>query len=501
MENFKAILIVPEYDKKRFRTGENLGIKYIVSYLKSKNVYCDYIEGNFSNNDEIVSSILNRRYNIIGFSINHQPLLVSCLEIINKIKKVYNPHVCLGGYYPTFNYNYVLVKYPEIDSIILTEGEVSFYKLCVNLNKKKTLKTIDGIVFREEDNKLFINKKPVLTKNLDDLPFPVRDENSLFMGNKHFFISSSRGCPFECSFCSVRSFYKLAKCKTWRPRSPENIIDELKNINKIYGLSTIGFIDPNFLGSTSKGYDRSLKIAKLLHSNFPNVLWSIDARCDDITFDLFSILKENGLAHVFLGVESFYDPTLSNIFNKKLTSDVAIKSINILKKLNIDIEIGFIMFHPYTTLEELKFNAEVIKKLNIGTTFIFSNKLSVYSNTLIYNRLYDEQNIREKDDGYYYDFKNKHIENIYQFIRESFTRIRDVETMLNKAIFDFQNKKDNYNFCILLKEKEKLSRFLSDYFLNTVDNFNNSESISNVFRAEMYSQIDFFIKSFACVRK
>lgn len=362
----KVALVVPYYDKKQYRVGESLGVKYLASYLINHGVEAKVFEGNLIGKQNLHNSLYEEKFDLIGFSINIDELFNNALPIIKKIKTIYQSHITLGGYFSNFNHKLLLEKFTEVDSVIRGEGEEILLELIMSLPSLNELNFIDGLSFRDAQGNIQINQTKNKYIDINLLPNPIRDKNSFHLGNNHFFVSSSRGCTFCCSFCSIRSFYNNMNGSKWRARSPKNVIHEIQELDAAYKVETISFIDPNFLGSSSKGIDRGISIGKLIYERFNGkILWSIDARCSDINYKLFSLLREYGLRHVFVGVESFYQPTLNDLFKKKVNLSDVVESIKILNRLNIDVDYGFIMFHPYTTIEELLANVNCLKQTKI----------------------------------------------------------------------------------------------------------------------------------------
>jgi radical SAM superfamily enzyme YgiQ (UPF0313 family) len=104
----------------------------------------------------------------------------------------------------------------------------------------------DGLTYRC-DGQTRANLPRDLVHSLDSLPFPLRDASSLHLGDRHFFVLTTRGCPYTCTFCSIPSFYKTPKGSAWRARSVDNVLAELHYLVTSWRAEAISFLDDEFL--------------------------------------------------------------------------------------------------------------------------------------------------------------------------------------------------------------------------------------------------------------
>ncbi|MBS3163658.1 cobalamin-dependent protein, partial [Candidatus Woesearchaeota archaeon] len=170
-------------------------------------------------------------------------------EIVKKINK--KIIVIFGGAHVSADPGSVL-KSGFVDISVRGEGEITFYDILKHIESKKSLNNILGTAVLV-DGKLKLNPLRLLMENLDDLPFPARDllnmqdylEHPLnaigTMRSPATDVITSRGCPFNCVFCSIHTIWG----KTWRARSPENVVDEIEQLIKDYGIKQIRFQDDN----------------------------------------------------------------------------------------------------------------------------------------------------------------------------------------------------------------------------------------------------------------
>ena len=181
---------------------------------------------------------------VVGISSLFTAYCNEALESAKTIKKFYpRCKIVLGGHHPT-QFAKKILEYNFIDFVLQGEGEISMPMLCKALKKSNDLEQIPGIAFKK--NNLFFISKPSWVKNLDSQPLP-----SLNLINHSFYqrknktstiIVSSRGCPMQCSYCSVSANSSHA---SFRQRSVENVIKEIKTQIQNHDVGFIDFEDEN----------------------------------------------------------------------------------------------------------------------------------------------------------------------------------------------------------------------------------------------------------------
>ena len=179
------------------------------------------------------------------------------------------------------------------------------------------MKNILGAGFKNTNKRMIVNGPRPWIKDLDSLPFPARHLLDLSLYHPgpphyrelpHFNMTASRGCPFTCTFCSSNDIWG----RTYRIRSPQNVIDEIKYLKENYGAKDIGFWDDIF------GLSREWLgefCGKMIEQNV-NVNWSCEFRVDTGTPELFKKMKQAGCWCIFFGVESLDQEILDAIEKK-----------------------------------------------------------------------------------------------------------------------------------------------------------------------------------------
>lgn len=292
------------------------------------------------------------------------------------------PLIIAYGFYPTISHAQILHDCSSIDAVVVGEPEVPLAGLARYHQGQGIPQRIPGIAARSgSGDVVLIPQKPVA--DLDSIPFPLRTEALYRIGEVN--ILGSRGCYGRCTFCYINTFY--GKGMPWRFRSPENIIAEIDAIIRERGARDFYFTDPNFFGPGQRGQERAMKIAELLKPR--NILFGIEGRVNDIRDETIEALVKAGLRHILIGLESGRNKALQRM-NKMTTVAENEEALRILRKHGIEPNVGFIMFEPDSTIEDLRTNFEFLKRNDL------LKNLPVTANVL-----YHHQIILGGTDAYY----------------------------------------------------------------------------------------------------
>lgn len=473
------------------RSTEHLGVAYICSYLVQKGYDYKIIEVYGLEDTKHVQEVLSERYDLVGFTttcVNMKPIL----DLASLVKSTYEgTHIMMGGHMATFWGKEILERYPYVDSIIRGEGEITTYELVKALEGHKTFQHIDGLSYRE-NGKIYQNQDRALIENLDELPFPVRDQFALHNNRAQYLrICSSRGCLGKCGFCS--SFVgREQKDFRWRGRSPKNVVDEIELLVKKYDFHTYDFIDSTFEDPGQEGKERIAQIAQELIDRKLNIFYNCCFRAENWSDDdreLLQLLVDSGLEKVNIGFESGNDRGL-RLLCKRARSKDNNRVIKVLADFpDIYITFGFIMFHPDSIYEDLKDNADFLYNTGIGQVIRhYFWKLEVYPSTIIEKRLIESKRITDHydicDGMYEYEFLDERVRKISDICQE-FLKVQEVWDF---EIFDIlihtfiSRMKKKYRESEILGEiqefadfvyesRKRMAKFNHDFFMDIYENF------------------------------
>ncbi|UCF49183.1 MAG: radical SAM protein [Thermoplasmatales archaeon] len=278
------------------------------------------------------------------------------LNISRQIKEI-DPKIPLiiGGPHCTFLQKQSLIDSPNANICVVGEGEEVILDIAKNIQGKKNLSDINGIYYRE--NKLIKSGKPLkVIENIDDIPFPARHlvdkyEYGAFafgynIKKKVTSLITSKGCPYQCRFCSRYS--NLIKEWSFRKRSAENVVNEILEINDKY--RSIMVVDDNFLADKKRAH----KIFDMLLEADVDIDFLIEgARVDTAEKELYIKMKKAGVKFILYGLESGNQDVL-DFYNKNINLPQIRKAINLARQMNFFITASFIIGAPIESKKHVK---------------------------------------------------------------------------------------------------------------------------------------------------
>lgn len=276
---------------------------------------------------------------IFGFSVL-TAAMKSAVILSKKLRELYpDSKIVFGGIHPTALPDEVL-GYDHIDAVIRGEGErplIEFYK---HVKAGKDYTNIDSLSYRKNGVIIHNKRFPAIEDLSSDPPFPYH----LFTNKKYDlgFIMSSRGCPYDCIFCSNR----ITTGKRYRYRPADVLVEELEMLYSKYGKNSITFLDDNFLVSKPRIYKLIEEIRKKgLHEKMN---FSFQARGDNADEKLMQNLFDAGFRSVFFGMETV-NPDIMKTIKKGETVEDCINAVKMAKKIGYHVSATFIYGLPGDT--------------------------------------------------------------------------------------------------------------------------------------------------------
>ncbi len=283
-----------------------LGILYISSYLKKNQVECAVYDTTFSTKSHLYAFLLQVKPRLIGMYTNLMTK-INVLQIIRFIKEneeLKNCVIVLGGPEITNNVDNFLASGADI--LVIGEGEETMLELSLAYKNSSSpcLENISGIAYQDKDGTTIQTTEREKRKDLDELPWPDREAIDLQLyldawksrhGKNAISISTMRGCPYTCKWCS-RAVYGLS----YRRRSPEQVADEVLFLRDRYQPDTLWFVDDVF--TISHKWLRAF--SKALQERQCQIPYECISRSDRMNEEVIQLLKESGCYRVWIGAES-----------------------------------------------------------------------------------------------------------------------------------------------------------------------------------------------------
>lgn len=419
-----------------FEEQDNLGIGYIASALINAGFEIRIVDFRVGE-EAILAHVLSLDPIAVGFSIIFQHHIDRFRDLLSYLRENgITCHFCAGGHYPSLRYTELLDMIPELDSVVLFEGEVTFVELVSALAARSDWKATQGIAYRENGSHMVSSLRP-LVRDLDRFSPPVRlPLQEYAFGKKYATLLAGRGCVNNCYFCSIREFYAKPPGPIKRVRRPEMVVREMELLHDEKGCSIFMFQDDDFPVMYKKNKGWIENFCNLLADTKldQEILWKINCRPDEVDRETFARLRDHGLYLVYLGIESGTDEGL-RLMKKRITIDTNLKAVSILKELGILYDYGFMLFDPASTLQSVLDNLAFLDRLcGDGTSPITFCKMLPYAETQVERALKAEGRLRGSPGNEDYDFLDKRLNLLYDLMAASFGDwIGDHEGLLNLA--------------------------------------------------------------------
>ena len=425
----KVLLVNPPFYRLlgSHYNANSLGIAYIASYLNKRGhdawLYnADYVSDknygnlkklfqNFTNYqnyfkdldnalwNEVKDKILSFKPEWVGYT--SYTANISAIKIISEKVRTVDPHIkqVVGGVHATLDKN-LLNTLKSIDFSIQREGEEAFTALVEN----KDPKTIPGVISRGKDKLINTGIAPVI-QNIDNLPLPEKEKfwgipESERQNVDVSYICTIRGCPYKCTYCASPFHWDR---KTTRLRSPESVIEEMKNLKEKYWQGTkydfsasanitdkeslkiedntlVYFVDDVFTVNKK----RVKKLLRMMIDQKLGMRWKCEARADHLDDEICELMAEAGCERVKIGFESGSNRILSQV--KKLeTREEMLEGAAMLKKAKVPFSAYFMAGFPGETDDDVRETIDFAKK--VEADYYSLSVLAPYYGTELYDQL------------------------------------------------------------------------------------------------------------------
>jgi anaerobic magnesium-protoporphyrin IX monomethyl ester cyclase len=354
-----------------YENQENLGLRSILAYLRAHGYRAELAPFTPGNNDAILAAIRIFQPRLIGFSLIFQYTLDEFGRLMHELRQNdIRAHFTAGGHFPSLRPAETLTLLPELDSVVRFEGELTLLELLAHLDRPDEWHLVRGLAFRSTEQVKLTPTRPLID-NLDSLPLIYRDKPRL-AGDAVPMVSmlASRGCLFNCSFCSIRQFYGGTSGALRRSRAPQAVVDEMQLLFNEKGVRLFIFQDDDFAARTPRqrqwlqDFLGALDATKLANQ----VRWKISCRVDDLEPGILEAMLVRGLVAVYLGVESGSERGLRTL-NKHVAVAQNHAAIELIKRYNVALAIGFMLFDPSSTVETVRENLAFLR--SVGTDGYF----------------------------------------------------------------------------------------------------------------------------------
>lgn len=402
---FNQFFTAPKASPNIYLAIVPINLLYLATYLKSNGIHCKILELGIHrfdkpievndrirfgiSDEEIIEIIKKERPKIIGIGCMYSRHYIDILYISRLIKKT-DPKikVVVGGNHAT-SFVEMVLKEAAIDFVVVGEGEITFYELCRKiLDNNVKFNDIAGLAFRNSENRPVVTNRREMIQDLDNLPIldysfieikKYLDDTEIspfLMRYPAFGVISSRGCPGECVFCTVKNVWG----RTWRGRSPRHFVDEIELLKTHYGVREFAIVDDTasldkkrWLGICDEIINRKLDIKWTTPNGIAH--WTL-------TGDILKKMKQSGCYRITLGIESG-SPETRRFIGKSYSLEQAKEVIKYANKIGMWTICTNIIGFPYETKEDIDDTIRFAK--DCGTDFSTFFLLSPHVTSKVYS--------------------------------------------------------------------------------------------------------------------
>jgi hopanoid C-3 methylase HpnR len=345
----KVLLIQPQqgtsFGISKIVTTEPLGLESIASPMLADGHDVRIIDLKVEKPTRLDEELKKFAPEAVGVSCSFTTDVYPTLDIVNRVKNSKkNAFVFVGGHHASLLPSDLLT--PSVDAMVIGEGEVTAKELINQLQRGEDPSEVKGVMTHAHIGGEGFTPRE-LAKDVNSFPPPARHLTKNLRNRYHMgfdgpmaAMESSRGCPFDCNFCSVWVFFE----RKARVKSPEKALAEIADIEEkeIFLTDDIAFVNRN----------EAEKLALLLRENGIKKAYTCETRADLIVRnkDLLKLWREVGLKTVFVGIEKIDDDGLKSV-NKRTKATTNEKALEVLTSLGIRPIATFIV-DPMFTEEE-----------------------------------------------------------------------------------------------------------------------------------------------------
>ena len=354
-----------------YEKQQNLGLRSILTYVRANGYRAEIVPFARDCPEVVLRAAQAFQPRVIGFSLIFQFSLGEFAGLMRALRQNgVTAHFTAGGHFPSLRPIDTLALLPDLDSIVRFEGEETLVEFLGSLAQPERWPDIQGFAFRRGNEAVVTALRPLIA-DLDSLPaLDHGDPVMLADGVRMASMLASRGCLFNCSFCSIRQFYGSVGGALCWTRSLQRVVDEMKDLHDRQGVRVFLFQDDDFAARTPRqrawlhAYLDALDKAGLSD----RVKWKISCRVDDLDRALLGEMTRRGLVMVYLGVESG-NPDGLRLMNKRVTVGQNRAAIALLNDLDIEMAMGFMLLDPSSTFAILRENIAFLEAAGASGRF------------------------------------------------------------------------------------------------------------------------------------
>lgn len=351
----------------RYWQSENFSVKHYASW-----------------SNDFVKKVIEKRPTVVSFYCRCTDYHI-CIDLAKKMKETLpDITIVFGGPQAELVSIQTLLAFEFIDYVACSEGENTIIPFLEYIMRKSGNKEdIAGLCHRNEAGRVVQNPFPSLLPNNYKRGYSYYDliPDSIVAGSKSLTIDVGRGCPFACTFCSTKTFWK----QQFRFRDIEDIIEEMKWLTSNYGISKFDFDHDMFTANKLK----LRKFCQTIRENDLEVKWYCSARLDCITTEDIDYMVSAGMTNILFGVETG-SPRMQKLINKHLNLSEVKKPVRYAVSLGVKAKMSFMYGFPEETEEDFEHTLRLMYDfLKLGAHVVVW-RCGILNGTALYEKYKEE---------------------------------------------------------------------------------------------------------------
>jgi radical SAM superfamily enzyme YgiQ (UPF0313 family) len=344
--------------------GEPLGIEALAAILRKNNIECRLFDREKDSLDDVTKAIVEYGPSLLGLSVLLEDNCFDALKVLLKVRRKLSVPCVVGGLFVTTDFEKARSLFPGDCKLVRGEGETEILKICSSLTGEEY----------PDMEKAFLNP--------NEWPWLYRPDLQYYLDKgAPISMKSSRGCPGQCSFCITPLLPN--GLNKWCGRKISDVADEMAHLCRHYNPPAFNFIDDDF-GPLS----RLIELTDELKKRNAHCAISLQLRASDIYSipdyeEIFRRLKGRGVYFVFIGIESLNEETLK-YFNKNLNPIKALEAIKTICRAGISVNMGYILWHPLSTVESIKTEAVMLREAGLFTAKTCVSRMGLFPGSKLF---------------------------------------------------------------------------------------------------------------------
>ena len=339
-----------------------LGLLYVSGFMEAAGVDHRVFDSTFATLQEQLSAIEDQQPDLIALYANMmtKPAVVRLMKILREDARFGFPKIVLGG--PDVTYNLDNYLKAGAHYIVIGEGEETFAQLYNALKEKTSIGEVDGIAY-VEDGAVVKTKPRTKIKDLAGLPLPNRKAIDMHSyldtwkehhGHSSMTISTQRGCPYTCKWCSTAVYGQ-----SYRRRPAKEVVDEMLMLQQTYGMDRLWFVDDVFTVS----HKWLAAFHKEIQERGAQMPFECITRAERLNPEVLEMLKASGCFRIWIGAESG-SQRIIDAMDRRVAVETVQEAIQQANKLGIETGTFIMLGYPGETEEDIRQTIRHLKRSN-----------------------------------------------------------------------------------------------------------------------------------------